>query len=66
MQIFILFMGAISLIIGVKLIYDARLLVNKYFSVTNKNNAVVFLKVLGTLCVILGALLVSKNCVQFN
>ena len=66
MQIFILFMGAISLIIGVKLIYDARLLVNKYFSVTNKNNAVVFLKVLGTLCVILGALLVSKNWVQFN
>ena len=61
MQTFMLFIGTITLVIGVKLIYDARILVNKYFSVSNKNSAVIFLKVLGTLCAILGALLVSKN-----
>lgn len=63
MQIFMLFIGAITAVIGVKLIYDARVLVNKYFSVSAKNSAVVFLKVLGTLCAILGAFLISKNWV---
>jgi len=61
MQIFMLFIGTITLVIGVKLIYDARLLVEQYFSVSNKNSAVVFLKVLGTFCAILGAFLISKN-----
>ena len=61
MQTFMLFIGTITLVIGVKLIYDARILVNKYFGVSNKNTAVIFLKVLGTFCAILGALLVSKN-----
>lgn len=53
--------GTIFLAIGVKLIYDARVLVNKYFSVTNKNTAVIFLKVVGTFCTILGAILISEN-----
>ena len=61
MQVFMLFIGAIILVIGVKLIYDARLLVNKYFSVSNKNSAVMFLKILGTFCAILGAIAISKN-----
>ena len=61
MQVFMLFIGAITLVIGVKLIYDARLLVNKYFSVSQKNTAVIFLKILGTLCAILGVFLMSKN-----
>ena len=61
MQIFMLFIGTITLVIGVKLIYDARLLVEQYFSVSNKNSAVVFLKVLGTFCAILGAFLISKH-----
>lgn len=61
MQTFILFIGTIILVIGVKLIYDARIIVNKYFSVSNKNGAVMFLKVLGTLCAITGAILISKN-----
>ena len=56
-----LFIGTIILVIGVKLIYDARVLVNKYFSVTNKNTAVNFLKILGTFCVGLGVILISKN-----
>ncbi len=61
MRTFTLFMGVITLVIGVKLIYDARILVEKYFSVSKKNSAVLFLKVLGTLCAILGAILISKN-----
>ncbi len=61
MQTFMLFIGVIILVIGVKLIYDARILVNKYFSVSNHNGAVLFLKILGTLCAICGAILISKN-----
>ena len=61
MQTFMLFIGMVTLVIGVKLIYDARLIVNKYFSVNDKNRAVLFLKICGTFCAILGALLVSKN-----
>ena len=68
MQTFTLFIGTIILVIGVKLIYDARPIVNQYFSVSNKNAAVLFLKVLGTFCAILGALLISRNwgAVIFN
>ena len=60
MQIFMLFIGTIALVIGVKLIYDARIIVNNYFSVKSKNSAVLFLKVIGTFCVCFGAYLVSK------
>lgn len=61
MQIFIVFFGAVILVIGVKLIYDARLIVNKYFSVSQKNTAVNVLKVVGTICAIIGVYLVAKN-----
>lgn len=61
MQTFMLFIGAIMMVIGVKIVYDARLLVEKYFSVSNKNTAVIFLKVVGTFCAVLGAFIISKN-----
>ena len=61
MQTFMLFIGTIILAIGVKLIYDARLIVDKYFSVSQKNTAVVFLKGLGTFCAIIGIFVISKN-----
>ena len=60
MQNFMLFIGTIAFGIGVKLIYDARLLVNTYFSVKNKNSAVLFFKIIGTFCAIFGVFLVSK------
>ncbi len=63
MQIFILFIGAVLLAIGVKLIYDARLIVKKYFSVNDKNSATVFLKVMGTMCAFVGVALVSNNLI---
>jgi len=61
MQVFMLFIGVILLSIGVKLIYDARIIVNQYFSVKNKNSATLILKVMGTFFVIVGALLAYKN-----
>ena len=60
METFLLFIGAVLLMIGVKLVYDARPIVEKYFSVINKNSATLILKVLGTLFAFLGAVLVSK------
>lgn len=60
MQIFILFIGTISLVAGVKLIYDARIIVKKYFSVKNENSATLALKVIGTLLAFWGIIVVSK------
>ena len=65
MQVFMLFIGTMLLVIGVKLIYDARVIVKKYFSVNDRNSATLFLKVIGTLCVIVGAILFSENYVSF-
>ncbi|MCI8310509.1 MAG: hypothetical protein HFJ45_10295 [Clostridia bacterium] len=60
MQVFMLFIGTMLLVIGVKLIYDARLIVNKYFSVNDRNSATIVLKITGTICVFIGAIFVSK------
>ena len=49
METFLLFIGAVLLVVGVKLVYDARPIVEKYFSVINKNSATLILKVFGTL-----------------
>ena len=65
MQVFMLFIGTILLVIGVKLIYDARLIVKKYFSVNDQNLATIFLKVIGTFCVIVGTVLFSENFMFF-
>jgi hypothetical protein len=61
MQVFMLFIGTVLLTIGVKLIYDARLIVKKYFSVSNKNSATIFLKIIGTMFAFVGVLIVSKH-----
>ena len=63
METFLLFIGAFLLMAGVKLIYDARIIVEKYFSVINKNSATLVLKVFGTLFAFIGAILVSKYLV---
>ena len=60
METFLLFIGAFLLAAGVKLVYDARLIVKKYFA-THKENSLVFtLKVIGTLFSFIGVILVSK------
>ncbi len=54
MRVFLLFIGMISLVCGVKFIYDARPIVKKYFSFGDKNEATVGLKIFGFLLSIIG------------
>lgn len=61
MKIFLLMMGVISAVIGVKLVYDARPIVKKYFSFGDKNEATLGLKMFGFILLILGGLLIYYN-----
>ena len=61
MKVFLLFIGVISAVIGVKFIYDARPIVKKYFSFGDKNDASLGLKVVGFLLLLIGALLIYFN-----
>ncbi len=60
MQVFMLFIGTITLVMGVKLIYDARPIVKKYFSVNDRNSATLFLKAIGTILGFIGVFILSK------
>ncbi len=51
---FLLFIGIIALVCGVKFIYDARPIVKKYFSLGSKNETTLGLKIFGFLLVIIG------------
>ncbi len=61
MRIFLLFIGTISAMIGVKFIYDARPIVKDFFSYGDKNDATLGLKLLGFLLIILGGFLLYYN-----
>ncbi len=61
MKVFLLFIGVISAVIGVKFIFDARPIVKKYFSFGDKNDASLGLKVFGFLLLLIGALLIYFN-----
>lgn len=61
MKIFLLFMGIVMLIAGVKFIYDARPIVKKYFSFGDRNEATLGLKIFGFIFVVIGALLFYYN-----
>lgn len=54
MRVFLLLLGALLLVSGVKFIYDARPIVKKYFSFGDKNEATLGLKMLGFLLSIIG------------
>lgn len=58
MRLFLLLIGAISLAIGVKFIYDARPIVKKYFGFGDKNEATLGLKIFGFLLSIVGGTLI--------
>lgn len=60
MQVFKLFIGIVSLVVGVKLIYDARPIAKAYFSFNDKNIAVGVLKITGFILSIVGVLLLKK------
>ena len=57
MKIILLIIGIISLVCGVKFIYDARPIVKKYFSFGDKNEAALGLKIFGFLLLVIGAII---------
>ena len=57
MKILLLIIGTLSLVCGVKFIYDARPIVKKYFSFGDKNEATLGLKILGFLLIIIGGII---------
>ena len=61
MRIFLLGIGIVSLVCGVKFIFDARPIVKKYFSFGDKNDATLGLKMFGFLFSIIGGLLLYFN-----
>ena len=54
MRIFLIFIGIVSLVFGIKFIYDARPIAKKYFSLSDKNSATLGLKIMGFLMMIFG------------
>ena len=55
---FLLFVGIISLVFGIKFIYDARPIVKKYFSLGDKNEATLGLKMLGFFLTVIGGVII--------
>lgn len=58
MRIFLLLIAVLSLVCGVKFIYDARPIVKKYFSFGDKNEAALGLKILGFILTVIGGSLI--------
>lgn len=56
----LLFIGIVCLCIGVKLVYDARLIVKKYFSSNKENFSTLMLKIFGTFMAFFGVILAIK------
>ena len=61
MKVFLLFIGVIAAVLGVKFIFDARPIVKEYFSFGDKNDATLGLKILGFLLLLIGGLLIYCN-----
>lgn len=57
MENILLGLGIILAVIGVKMIYDARPIVKKYFSFGDENEATLGLKLLGFVVCIVGGIL---------
>lgn len=58
MKIFLLLIAVLSLVCGVKFIYDARPIVKKYFSFGDKNEAALGLKILGFILTVIGGAII--------
>lgn len=57
-QIIFKLIGAIIVLAGVILIYDARIITKKMFNFGNQNDATSGFKILGTVVTIIGALII--------
>ena len=56
MRIFLLIIGILSLVFGVKFVFDARPIAKKYFGFGDKNEATFGLKVFGFLLMVIGGI----------
>ena len=61
MRIFLLIIGIMLLVSGVKFIYDARPIVKKYFGFGDENEATLGLKMFGFIFSIIGGFLLYFN-----
>lgn len=57
-QIILRLIGTIILLMGVILVYDARIITKKFFGFGNQNDATSGLKILGAMISIIGGLIV--------
>ena len=58
LEIIVRFVAVLIILIGVILVYDARIITNKIFSFGDKNEATSGLKILGWILAIIGILMV--------
>ena len=61
LQIILRIIGLLLLMMGVIIIYDARILTNKWFGFGDQNEASLGFKILGFIISIIGALVVYFN-----
>ena len=61
MREFLLFIGVLILVFGIKFVFDARPIVKKYFSFGDKNDATMGLKIFGAIFVLIGGILIYFN-----
>ncbi len=61
MNTFFMFIGAIIAVFGVILIYDARIVAEKYFSISDINKAVNILKVVGVVLIVIAWFILYYN-----
>lgn len=59
LQIILRFVGAIIVLMGVILIYDARIITKKHFGFGDQNEATSGLKILGAIVSIIGAMIIA-------
>ncbi len=57
----LLAIGVIAIMLGVKMIYDARPIVKMYFSFGDENEATIGMKILGFIFAIIGGILLYFN-----
>ena len=57
----LLIMGALISLLGVVLVYDARIITNKMFGFGDQNEATLGLKMIGFIIAIIGAMVILVN-----
>lgn len=60
-QIILRILGLIMILIGVVLIYDARIITKRFFGFGDQNDGALGLKILGFIVAIIGGLIVYFN-----